>query len=49
LEDWETWKPVFDDHGSSRKRHGCIREELFRNEADGRTTIMNVMCWPDRA
>ena len=50
LEEWEPWKPVFDDHGSSRQRHGCVSEELFRSEADGRrTTIMNVMRWPDRA
>ncbi len=47
LEDWAAWKRVFDEHGASRKAHGCVREELFR--ADGpELTIMNVMRWPDR-
>ena len=45
--DWGAWKAVFDEHASSRKAHGCVREELFRT-ADEPPTIMNVMRWPDR-
>ena len=47
LADWGAWKRVFDEHATSRKEHGCIREELFRSASD-ENTIMNVMRWPDR-
>jgi quinol monooxygenase YgiN len=47
LTEWGAWKRVFDEHATSRKEHGCIREELFRSAGDEHT-IMNVMRWPDR-
>lgn len=45
--DWAAWKRVFDEHGASRKQHGCTSEELFQANEDAHT-IMNVMRWPDR-
>ena len=45
VEEFDAWKRVFDEHGVVRKEHGCISEELFRNE----NVIMNVMRWPTRA
>src|SRR5262249_360189 len=27
LAEWGAWKRVFDEHATSRKEHGCIREE----------------------
>ena len=47
MKDWAAWKRVFDEHSASRKQHGCIREELFRDPEDA-TLMMNVMRWPDR-
>ena len=48
IKDWGEWKRVFDEHATSRKEHGCVREELFRAHGDDHT-MMNVMRWPDRA
>jgi quinol monooxygenase YgiN len=47
-ENYDAWKRVFDEHGVSRKEHGCISEELFRSDDDP-LLIMNVMRWPSRA
>ena len=47
LAEWGPWKGVFDEHATSRKEHGCIREELMRDESGG-NVIMNVTRWPDR-
>ncbi len=30
VEDYETWKPHYDAHGSVRKKFGCTGEQLFR-------------------
>lgn len=48
MQNWDVWKAVFDEHAASRKKHGCISEELFR-DAGGAVRIMNVMRWPDRS
>jgi heme-degrading monooxygenase HmoA len=34
VRDYETWKPVFDEHGDVRRRHGATGHELYRGLED---------------
>jgi quinol monooxygenase YgiN len=31
---YEAWKPVFDEHGAARRRHGALGHQLYRVGAD---------------
>ena len=43
--DYETWRPVFDEHGAVRRAHGCTSERVYR-AADDPNSIAIVMEWP---
>ena len=48
VRDYDTWKPVFDDHGSVRRRHGATGHTLYRNLDDPNdVTVVNE--FPTRA
>ena len=34
VEDWAKWKPIYDEHGATRKAAGCEGTHVFRNSAD---------------
>jgi heme-degrading monooxygenase HmoA len=42
VRDFDTWKPVFDEHGDVRRRHGATGHELYRGIADANEiTVVN--------
>ncbi len=42
VRDYDTWKPVFDEHGDIRRRHGATGHELYRSVDDpNEVTIVN--------
>jgi heme-degrading monooxygenase HmoA len=38
--DYESWKPVFDEHGTVREQSGSKGGRLFRNADDPNETVM---------
>jgi heme-degrading monooxygenase HmoA len=46
VEDYEKWKPVFDDHGIVRKTSGCKGGYVFRS-ADNPNEVMVLLEWED--
>jgi hypothetical protein len=34
VEDFDVWKPVFDEHGAARREHGLVDTGLLRDEED---------------
>lgn len=34
VEDYDAWKPHFDDHGTTREEGGCLGGELFHEAGD---------------
>ena len=38
--DFESWKPVFDDHGASRKAHGAVGHRVLRSSDDSNSVIV---------
>ncbi len=44
VKDYDTWKPVFDEHGSARKASGSKRGRLFRN-ADDPNEVVIIFKW----
>jgi heme-degrading monooxygenase HmoA len=46
VEDYERWKPVFDEHGAVREQSGCKGERLFRNADDPNETVI-LLEWDD--
>ena len=46
VEDYEKWKPVFDDHQATRKESGGKGGFLFRTADDPNETII-LLEWPD--
>jgi len=48
VRDYDTWKPVFDEHGDVRKRHGATGHELYRG-LDDPNEITLVNHFPTRA
>jgi quinol monooxygenase YgiN len=44
--DYATWKPVFDEHETTRRAHGCQGGRLFRNAADPNETLI-LLTWDD--
>jgi hypothetical protein len=45
VQDYDAWRPVFDEHGSSRREHGCTSERVHR-AVDHPKTICIVMTSP---
>jgi hypothetical protein len=45
--DYDAWRPVFDDHGTTRKEYGCSAERVYR-AADDPNAICVVMTYPSR-
>jgi quinol monooxygenase YgiN len=45
--DYDTWRPVFDEHGAARQTHGCISERVYR-AVDDPNSIAIVMEWPSK-
>ena len=46
--DYDAWRPVFDEHGVSRKEHGCTDERVYRAVDDENSTLV-IMTYPSRA
>jgi quinol monooxygenase YgiN len=46
--DLDAWRPVFDEHGASRKEHGCLSEAVYQRSGDP-NSILVVMEYPTRA
>lgn len=44
VKDYDKWKPVFDEHGSTRKANGSKGGRLFRN-ADDPNEIVIIFKW----
>jgi quinol monooxygenase YgiN len=43
VSDYGAWKPVFDEHGEVRRRHGATGHQLFRVSGDeNELVILNV-------
>ena len=38
--DFDTWKPVFDEHGTSRKAHGAVGHRVLRRSDDPNTVTV---------
>jgi uncharacterized protein (DUF1330 family) len=45
VEDYEKWRPVFDEHGANRKEHGCTSETVLR-DAEEPNEVAIVMAFP---
>jgi len=42
VRDFDAWKPVFDEHGDVRRRHGATGHTLYRNLEDPNdVTVVN--------
>ena len=46
VEDYERWKPGFDEHGATRRANGSLGARLFRNAADPNEVLI-LMAWDD--
>ncbi len=46
VRDFATWKPVFDEHGSTRRASGSKGGYLFRNASDLNEVVM-LFEWAD--
>ena len=46
--DYDAWRPVFDEHGTVRKEHGCSEERVYR-AVDAPNSVLVVMTYPSRA
>ena len=44
-QDFDSWRVVFNEHGTVRKEHGCIGETVLRDEQDP-NTILVLTQWP---
>ena len=42
IADYDNWKPVFEEHGASRRANGCSGHQLFRNINDPNELIILV-------
>ena len=40
VRDYDTWKPVFDEHGEVRRRHGALGHQLYRVLGDPQDVII---------
>ena len=46
--DFDTWKPVFDEHGASREAHGAVGHRVLRR-SDESNTVMVLTEFGDRS
>jgi quinol monooxygenase YgiN len=46
--DYDTWRPVFDEHAAVRQEHGCTSERVYR-DADDANQVAVIMEWPSQA
>ena len=46
--DFDSWKPVFDEHGASRKAHGAVGHRVLRR-SDESNTVMVLTEFADRS
>jgi quinol monooxygenase YgiN len=46
VENYARWKPIFDDHGGTRKANGCKGGRLFRSAADPNELVI-LFEWDD--
>ena len=46
VEDFDVWKPLFDEHGATRRANGSLGARLFRN-ADDPHEVLILMAWDD--
>ena len=44
VDDYETWRPFYDEHGATRGPAGCQRTHVFRNSDDS-NEILIVLEW----
>ena len=44
--DFETWKPLFDEHEPTRRANGCQGGRLFRSADDPREVLV-LLGWDD--
>jgi hypothetical protein len=42
VRDFDAWKPVFDDHESSRREHGATRHWVYRTTDDPNDVVVAV-------
>ena len=47
VEDYDAWRPLFDEHGTVRREHGCSSERVYRAVDDPNQTAV-VMEYPTR-
>ena len=40
VKDYDAWKPVFDEHGAVRRRHGALGHQVYRLADDANTVII---------
>jgi heme-degrading monooxygenase HmoA len=46
VEDWAKWKPLYDQHGATRKASGCQGTQVFRNDENPNEVIV-LLEWDD--
>jgi heme-degrading monooxygenase HmoA len=46
VQDYATWKPIFDQHGATRQTSGSRGGRIFRNVSDPNETIV-LLEWDD--
>lgn len=46
VEDFDTWKPVFDEHRAVREKHGATGHSVYRS-ADDPNNILVINEFPD--
>ena len=46
VEDYETWKPGFDEHAATREENGSKGGNLFRS-ADDPNEVVIILAWND--
>ncbi len=45
VNDYDAWKAVYDEHGANRKEHGCIGDQILRDDADP-SEVLVLTRWP---
>ena len=45
VKDYDSWFPVFYEHGKERRRFGCIDERVYRTLEDPNVTVV-ILHWP---
>jgi quinol monooxygenase YgiN len=40
VRDYDAWKPVFDEHGEVRRRHGALGHQIYRVSSDPQELII---------